>query len=149
MFNGTVVAKDGKKVLIDPVPCEGKVLKELENLGPFSVIYLTNKDHERMAYDLRRRWKIPIWIHEKDKALLKETSEGTFADAQSLECDLEVIHLSDQKSPGECALYLRARGILILGDALIGVPKGSLGILPAEKYRDVLQAKASLERLCL
>ena len=50
-FNGTLVAAESERVLIDPVRAP---LETFEAHGPFKAIYLSNKDHERMAYDLRR-----------------------------------------------------------------------------------------------
>lgn len=148
-FNGTAVQSRDQscKVLIDPVKMDPKALEDLKKLGPFQAIYLTNKDHERAAYDLRREWKVPIWIHKKDAPLLKEKPDSTFQEGEALQCGIEVLHLLDQKSPGECAFYLRDQGVLIVGDALIGVPAGQLNLLPAQKYKDYGKAKAGLERL--
>jgi glyoxylase-like metal-dependent hydrolase (beta-lactamase superfamily II) len=59
-----------------------------------------------------------------------------------------VVNLVDQKSPGESALFIQqGRGIVIVGDALIGKPSGSVSMLPAEKYADVAKAKEGLRRL--
>jgi len=37
--------------------------------------------------------------------------------------------------------------VLIVGDALIGKPAGSVSLLPAEKYADLAKAKEGLRRL--
>jgi hypothetical protein len=37
--------------------------------------------------------------------------------------------------------------VLIVGDALIGKPSGSVSLLPAEKYADVGKAQEGLRRL--
>jgi glyoxylase-like metal-dependent hydrolase (beta-lactamase superfamily II) len=59
-----------------------------------------------------------------------------------------VIHLKDQKSPGESALFIQqGKGVLIVGDALIGKPAGSVSLLPAEKYADLRKAQEGLRRL--
>ncbi|HEX9154857.1 MAG TPA: hypothetical protein VF819_04790, partial [Nitrospira sp.] len=39
------------------------------------------------------------------------------------------------------------KGILIVGDALIGKPAGALSMLPTEKYADAAKAKEGLRRL--
>ena len=39
------------------------------------------------------------------------------------------------------------KGLLIVGDALIGKPPGSVGMLSAEKYADAAKAKEGLKRL--
>jgi glyoxylase-like metal-dependent hydrolase (beta-lactamase superfamily II) len=72
----------------------------------------------------------------------------TFNDGELLPGGIWVIHLQDQKSPGESALFLQqGKGVLIVGDALIGKPPGGLSLLPAEKYADAAKAKAGLRRL--
>jgi glyoxylase-like metal-dependent hydrolase (beta-lactamase superfamily II) len=59
-----------------------------------------------------------------------------------------VIHLHDQKSPGESALFIQqGKGVLIVGDALIGPPSGGVRLLPAEKYVDYAKATEGLRRL--
>ncbi len=53
------------------------------------------------------------------------------------------MQVPDNRTPGEYALWLSAEGgsgVLILEDALIGKPPGSLNLLPADKYRDVRKA---------
>jgi glyoxylase-like metal-dependent hydrolase (beta-lactamase superfamily II) len=72
----------------------------------------------------------------------------TFKDGELLPGGIWVIHLQDQKSPGESALFLQlGKGVLIVGDALIGKPPGALSMLPPEKYVDAAKAKAGLRRL--
>lgn len=147
-FNGTLVIHNGEKVIIDPVLCdEPEFLKALKDKGPFEAIYLTNRDHERMAYVLRDEFKIPIFIHHEDQTFLKEKPDATFQEGDKLKCDLEVVHFKNQKSPGESGFYLRKRKIMILGDALIGSPPGSLKLLPVIKYANGSLAKESLKSL--
>ncbi len=146
-FNGTLAVHAGKKVLIDPVLLESGAMAKLESMGPFDAIYLSNKDHERMAYDLRRKWNLPLGIHEFDVEFLKEKPDFTFKDGQELFCDLKVVHLREQKSPGECAFYSEGKKTLIVGDALIGHPAGKLNMLPDMKYADPRKAQAGLRRL--
>jgi glyoxylase-like metal-dependent hydrolase (beta-lactamase superfamily II) len=56
--------------------------------------------------------------------------------------------LKDQKSPGESALFIQqGKGILIVGDALVGTPSGGLRLLASEKYADSGKAKEGLRRL--
>jgi glyoxylase-like metal-dependent hydrolase (beta-lactamase superfamily II) len=76
------------------------------------------------------------------------TPTKTFKDGELLVGGIWVIQLKDQKSPGESALFIQQRkGVLILGDALIGKPAGALSMLPAEKYADSQKAKDGLRRL--
>ena len=146
-FNGTIISTGNKKFLIDPVQVNDDEHQFIKSFLPFEAIYLTNKDHERIAYDLRREFNIPIWIHEADKPFLKEAPDFTFKDKDKLLCGIEVIHFTDQKSPGESAFYLQDRKVVILGDALIGNPPGKLNLLPEAKYKDIKKAKKGLEKL--
>ena len=56
---------------------------------------------------------------------------------------LEVIKAAG-KSPGEVALFWRERGILIVGDAVIGNPPGSLGLLPERVMDDPSRLRKSV-----
>ena len=51
------------------------------------------------------------------------------------------------KSPGEIALHDPGRGLLIVGDALIGHPAGCLSLLPDRVVDDPPRLRASVRRL--
>lgn len=146
-FNGFIVSDGHDKVIIDPVPMEPAVYEELKTMGPFKAVYLTNKDHERMCWTIRRDLGVPVWIHKQDKSFLKEKPDEVYHEGSRLACGIEVLHFPDQKSPGESGFYIYDRKILILGDALIGDPPGKLRLLPDAKYKDPGRAKAGLTRL--
>ncbi len=129
-------------MIIDPVSLDDSGFKKLEAMGPFSAIYLTNKDHERDCWNLRKKLNIPVLCHKKDANFLKEKPDDTFSEGSSLKCGIEVFHFLDQKSPGECGFYMREKKVLLLGDALIGDPPGKIRLLPDVKYKDVGKAKA-------
>lgn len=146
-FNSFIISDGKEKIIVDPVALDNAGLKELKALGPFSAIYLTNKDHERDCWNLRQKLNIPVWCHKKDALLLKEKADDTFSEGSSLKCGIEVFHFLDQKSPGECGFYMREKRVLLLGDALIGDPPGKIRLLPDAKYKDVGKAKAGLTRI--
>ena len=56
---------------------------------------------------------------------------------------LEVVGAAG-KSPGEVALYWRDRGILIVGDAVIGNPPGRCGLLPERVMDDPARLRSSV-----
>ena len=60
---------------------------------------------------------------------------------------LQAVHVPNNKSPGETALYWQSRKILILGDALIGKPPGDVSLLPREKYDDITLAQKGISVL--
>lgn len=145
-FNGHHLDLGDTRVLVDPVPFEPEVAGAIERLGRPSLVIVTNKDHRRAADDARRRWGARVLIHALDAPLLGIPVDGTFTDGELLAGALRVLHLPDQKSPGECALLWEARGTLILGDALVGEPAGRLRMLPDAKYADPARARKSLVR---
>ncbi len=51
------------------------------------------------------------------------------------------------KSPGEVALYWPERGVLLVGDAIIGDPAGGVRLLPEEKLDDPAGLRASVRAL--
>ena len=79
-------------------------------------------------------------INEKDSAGLEENANKTFLDGDTLPCGLISIKFEDQKSPGESAFFLKERGVMILGDALIGKVPGKNFICYLRKLTESLIA---------
>jgi glyoxylase-like metal-dependent hydrolase (beta-lactamase superfamily II) len=148
-FNGHFVATQDGCVLIDPPPMTEQDAREADALGPPRGIIITNRHHTRDAAAASTRWGIPILIHEADAAGLPPAIRigGTYRDGDRLDGGLLVVTLADQKSPGESALLCERANALILGDALIGAPPGSLRMLPDDKFADPIKARAGLKRL--
>ncbi len=152
-FNGYYIARQGESVLIDPPELDEAGLHELSALMskksdcPLKAIYLTNVHHDRMSRQLKEKFSIPIFIHEKDEGLLEFSPDHIFTEGETGPCGLKIIHLNHQKSPGESAFLLLDIRTLIVGDALIGKTPGKVNLLPAEKYADIRQAKDSLRLL--
>ena len=115
--------------------------------SPLKAILLTNVHHDRASLKLKKIFNIPIYIHEDDKGLLDFTPDHTFKADDNLFCGLKVIHLKDQKSPGESAFLLEDQKQLFIGDALIGKVPGKLNLLPPDKYKDIEKAKEALKVL--
>jgi glyoxylase-like metal-dependent hydrolase (beta-lactamase superfamily II) len=89
-----------------------------------------------------------LYVPEADAALMGTNATKTYQDGELLPGGIWAVHLKDQKSPGESALFIdRGQGILIVGDALIGQPPGAVRLLPSEKYVDIKKAKEGLCRL--
>ena len=74
-------------------------------------------------------------------------ADHTFVNGDKLFCGLEVIHLENQKSPGESAFYLEDQKKMFVGDALIGKVLGKLNMLPPDKFVDIDEARKSLQVL--
>lgn len=147
-FNGHVVIGRDASIIIDPPPLNESDLAWLEEHRPYAAALLTNRDHTREADSLRKRLGIPIYAPEADAPLMEIKIDRTFRDQDSLPGGLKAIHIPDNKSPGETAFLLdRENGILMIGDAVIGKPAGRLSLMPADKYKDIRQAREGLKVL--
>jgi glyoxylase-like metal-dependent hydrolase (beta-lactamase superfamily II) len=148
-FNGHLVANEDGCALIDPPAMSSYDLAQAAKLGHPSVIIITNRHHSRDAMTLAGHFKARILCHELDAVGLPPTVRlgGLFRGGDRLPGGLLVVTLLDQKSPGESALVLRKADAIILGDALIGKPAGSLDLLDADKYKDVGRARDGIRRL--
>lgn len=136
-FNGYLIQTNNDRSLIVDPPCAGPdVLNGFTPLPKAEFIFLTNADHQRAAADFRERFQLPIYVHEADAPLLSLKPDFTVQDGHEFSNGWRVIHLPNQKTPGEAALYHPQQQTLILGDALIGKPFQQLSLLPPEKYRD-------------
>lgn len=152
-FNGYLIVSTEGSVLIDPPEITEDDFAELESLvnknskSPLRAILLTNVHHERECDEMRQKLSVPLLINEKDDAGLERKADKTFSDGDSLPCGFKTFQFENQKSPGESAFFLKDRGIMILGDALIGKVPGKLNMLPHDKYRDRKLAKRGLNKL--
>lgn len=143
-FNSYAFCFPEKTILIDPVEIPAS---QLEKLSTITDILLTNKDHERAAYELRRHLNAKIWIRDFDAQFLREPADVIFDEKTPLPGGFQAIPIAENKSPGETAFYDSARKILIVGDAIIGWPKKEVSLLPAIKYQDVQKTIAALSSL--
>lgn len=147
-FNGYVIGQGKERVVIDPPQMNIDDKQDLSIDGAKAVI-VTNRDHIREAMECRLLLNTKIWAPEADAPEMGSiTIDQTYKDGDVLPTGLKVVTIPNGKSPGESALYLNQRGgIFILGDALIGMPDGTLKLLPPEKYSDIKKAKEGLRRL--
>lgn len=147
-FNGLFLLVGEHRVLVDPPPMASEDKLQIRKSGQLDYILLTNRDHEREAAACQAEFGCQVMVPEADALQMTIKANKTYKDGELLPGGIWAIHLKDQKSPGESALFLQqGKGILILGDALIGKPPGSLAMLPAEKYADPAKAREGLKRL--
>jgi hypothetical protein len=147
-FNGLFLMVGEHKILIDPPPMTAEASTFIRRNGPVDYIILTNRDHAREAATYQAEFKCQLQVPDADAAEMNLKPTKTFKDGELLPGGIWVIQLKDQKSPGESALFIQqGRGVLVVGDALIGKPAGAVSMLPAEKYADVTKAKDGLQRL--
>ncbi len=147
-FNGLLLQVGEHRVLVDPPPLTEAEKDQIRRAGPVDYLVLTNRDHEREAEACRAEFRCRVFVPEADAPQMTIRADKTYKDGELLPGGIWAVHLKDQKSPGECALYLpQGGGTMIVGDALIGKPPGSLAMLPADKYADAAKARAGLRRL--
>jgi len=147
-FNGLFLHVGEHKIVIDPPPMTAEASTLIRRQGQLDYIIVTNRDHAREASAYQADFRCQLQVPESDAPQMDLKANRTFKDGELLPGGIWVVHLQNQKSPGESALFLQqGKGILIVGDALIGKPSGSLSLLPAEKYVDAGKAKEGLRRL--
>ena len=147
-FNGLFLTVGEHKILIDPPPMTGDASAVILRNGPIDYIIVTNRDHVREAEKYQDEFRCQLHVPEVDAPQMDLKPTKTFKDGELLIGGIWVIQLKDQKSPGESALFIQqGKGVLIVGDALIGKPAGFVSMLPAEKYADVAKAQEGLRRL--
>ncbi len=147
-FNGHLLTVGEHRILVDPPPMTRGDILFAQQGGPVDYILLTNRDHEREAASLREEFRCTVMVPELDAKEMTLTADKTCKDGELLPGGIWVVQLANQKSPGESALFLdTGKGILIVGDAIIGHPDGALRHLPPEKYTDVESARDGLRRL--
>jgi glyoxylase-like metal-dependent hydrolase (beta-lactamase superfamily II) len=147
-FNGLFLTVGEHRILIDPPPMTGEASSTILRNGSVDYIIVTNRDHVREAARYQGEFHCQLQVPEADATQMDLKSTKTFKDGELLPGGIWVIQLKDQKSPGESALFIpQGKGVLIVGDALIGKPAGFVRMLPDEKYTDVTKAREGLRRL--
>ncbi len=147
-FNGLFLTVGEHKIVIDPPPMTADASTLIRRQGALDYIIVTNRDHIREAVTYQAEFRCQLQVPEADAPQMEVKPSKTFNDGELLPGGIWAVQLKDQKSPGESALYIQqGKGVLIVGDALIGKPAGALSLLAPEKYGDIGKAKEGLRRL--
>jgi glyoxylase-like metal-dependent hydrolase (beta-lactamase superfamily II) len=147
-FNGLFLTVGEHRIVIDPPPMTAEAATLIRRQGQLDYIIVTKRDHAREAAACQADFRCQLQVPDADASQMDLKPTKTYKDGELLPGGIWVIQLQDQKSPGESALFLQqGKGVLIVGDALLGKPPGALSLLPAEKYADAAKAKAGLRRL--
>lgn len=147
-FNGLFITLGEHRVLVDPPPMNPDEIAQCRRGGPIDYIVITNRDHAREATTNRKTFGCQLWVPDADAPQMDLAPDKTFKDGELLPGGMWAIHLHDQKSPGESALFLQqGSGVMIVGDALIGKPPGAVSMLAADKYADAGKARERLQRV--
>jgi glyoxylase-like metal-dependent hydrolase (beta-lactamase superfamily II) len=146
-FNGWLLKLPGGNICVDPVDPPPEVLEEIVH-NRVSQILLTNRNHSRAANQVRMRTGALTLIHPADAehACNQQTEvDGELQVGEKIG-PLTVVGVPG-KSPGEVALHWPERGILFIGDAVIGNPPGRCGLLREQVMDDPPQLRASVKQL--
>ena len=146
-FNGHLIRDPGGNICVDPVEPTSDDLDAIVEEGVTRIV-LTNRNHSRAANQVRGRTGARTVIHADDAEHAR--SQDTELDGElnigSRIGPLEVVGAAG-KSPGEVALFWRDRGILIVGDAIIGNPPGRCGLLPERVMDDPARLRSNVRKL--
>ena len=146
-FNSYLFEREGGCVAVDPLPLDESSIEQIERLGGIATVVLTNRDHERAAAAIRERFGARIVASEAEVALFEVSIDATFQDRDEVFSGAFALALPHGKTPGEVALHFPNERAAVVGDALLGVPAGSLDLLPDEKLQDSKRFVFGLRRL--
>ena len=146
-FNGHLVLQREGNICIDPVEPDAASLEELCRRGVAKIL-LTNRNHVRAANQVKAKTGARTAIHAADAAYAR--SRGAELDDELRVGEkvgpVQVVAVPG-KSPGEVALWWPERRVLIVGDAVIGNPPGSLSLLREAVMDDPPTLKESVRSL--
>lgn len=145
-FNAHLLEVGDVRVAVDPLPISEEVAGALAARPP-ALCVITNRDHVRGAAELRARFGAQVLVPRGDAHLIELAADGMLDDGDAVAGALRVVRVPDAKTAGEIALHWPARGLLVLGDAAVGRPAGSLSMLSDEKFPDPARARAGVARL--
>jgi glyoxylase-like metal-dependent hydrolase (beta-lactamase superfamily II) len=147
-FNGLFLTVGEHRILVDPPAMTTDEEAQVRRAGALDYILITNRDHEREAARYKDAFRCQLMVPDADAPQMQVKADKTYKDGELLPGGIWAVHLKDQKSPGESALFIQqGKGIVIVGDALIGKPPGNLSMLAPEKYADRSKAQEGLRRL--
>jgi uncharacterized cupin superfamily protein len=136
----------GENLLVDPLALDEGDAQKIAAEGGVSWIVVTNRDHERDARAVARRFGAPIAASEPDAAEMSVRADRILGDGDSIGA-ARVVALEGLKTAGEFALHLPREETVIVGDALWGDPAGTLRMMADEHLIDPVRAARSLCKL--
>jgi glyoxylase-like metal-dependent hydrolase (beta-lactamase superfamily II) len=146
-FHGFLVRHPDGNLCIDPVEPTDDDLAELAREGVARIL-LTNRNHYRAAARVRERTAARVAVHAADAAFVR--GKEVPVDDALVPGDRVgpfVVVAAAGKSPGEIALHWPERRLLLVGDACVGNPPGSLSLLPDAVMDAPPELRQTLRRL--
>ena len=150
-------------VIVDPADQAERVEQHIEQAGTKPVAVLLTHghfDHIMAADDLRKKYEIPVYIHELDEAVLEDPMKnlsGMWARSYSMKADRlvkegDILELAGFRfrviftpghTQGGCCYYLEEENVLFSGDTLFCCSYGRVDF-PTSSASDM---SASVKRL--
>lgn len=146
-FNGYLVRHTEGNLCIDPVPPSDESLADIAQMGVARIL-LTNRNHSRASNAVRARTGARTLMHPDDTAHARKQGaeiDGELSVGEKIG-PLTIV-AAPGKSPGEVALHWPERGLLIVGDAVIGNPPGHCGLLREKVMDDPARLRQSVRKL--
>lgn len=136
------LARDGRVVLIDPLPLEPSLL---QRLGRIEAIVIGTPGHQRSSWSLRRQHRAKI--HAPDGASgLEEEPDATYKEGDLLPGGLKPIRAPGPKGAHYAFHFGSKPGVLLCTDLWHTTPRG-VEFLPDKYLSDPVRARATARRL--
>ncbi len=120
-------------VLFDPLPADEPTTGAIKQRGGVAQIVVMSAQREAAARELAERYDASVVTHARH---LERIAPGMVA-----------VALPDQRRAGEFAINIAERQTVLVGDALVGSPAGSLSMPPQSEYPQPLKAALGLRRI--
>lgn len=136
-------------LLVDPVCAGPEVLDAFASLPRPILIVLTHRGHVRDSLSFRSRFHLPVLALSgpTPEPLPIIQPDGTLLDGDQLPGDWQVLALPNQRADDELALYHAQKQVLLVGDALEGVPMQRLTVPGRPEQSAHRRALSGLQRL--
>jgi len=146
-LNGFYWSAGDAAVAVDPPPLTEAARDRMQKSRPPGLIVVTNHTHWRATDELRDWAGSAVAMSPIDAEAVDAEVERYLFAGDELPGGWRVIEMPG-KTPGEIALHRKAgKGVVLVGDSLIGDPPGELRILPTEKIHDRGELIVSLTQL--
>lgn len=137
-----VEGEDGK-VLIDPLPLDGRAL---EKLGPVAAICLTAACHQRSAWRYRKLFGVKVYAPRGARGT-EERADAFYRAGQLLSGGLRAV-----RTPGPERIHFafwreEKPSVLFSADLMMRTPRGRLAFIPAEYHDEPALTRRSVRRL--
>jgi len=138
------VLVEGRLYCFDPIPLAAEAMDQLAAVGKPTAIILTSENHIRASSEWQNRWQVPIWASVEASVTMRGVTRFVATDDAWLDWEL---HPLPGGPGGEMAFRLASQSLVVMGDAVVNLPKRRLELLPDKYCRDTVELRRSLKTL--